>query len=637
MMSFEEVLYTIQPDQNKMPQIAEILKNHPEVKFVSLNGVDLGGNNTDERIPIGCFLEEFDNFISKGIQTDGSSVVLPKIAELNDAKVDLIPDTSVNWYVDYNYNHFDEETGLPVGTLRIPSYLIHNGKNPVGSRILLKNTIDIFTAGLMSLIKDNPYVLEYMDIDSCDTVDEIVLTAATELEFWVKTPDDVADVEQLSTSQVLKEQYWKRTIGPVRTALEQSILVLEKYGLCVEMGHKEVGGVKAKLGNSGGFDHVMEQLEIDWKYSSAMQAADNVIHVKDVIRDIFDLHGLEVTFMAKPVEGVAGNGQHTHMGVSAKMKNGEYKNLFSPADLEKDFLNPVGFGALLGILKNYEVVNPFVSSSNDALNRLKPGFEAPVCIVGSIGHSPEVPSRNRTVLIGLVRDSDNPLATRFELRAPNPKSNTFLVLATSYLAMLDGIKAALKAGKTPKELEEELSKKPEEAGFYFEKGRAYRSEKNVFDEYSEEERHRLFGKPPTTVWENISGFREYPEKVKVLTQNNVINEKVIESYEEAIMMQWATELYNRIIPNNMDIVRECVKLHKTDDERTDLDVVHWEKIKELRLFLMKDSLSRKSLFTRIKEALDAKDYNTASELQITMKAKMAELVETFSEYRKNLF
>ena len=27
-----------------------------------------------------------------GVQTDGSSVVLPKIAELNNAKVDMIPD-----------------------------------------------------------------------------------------------------------------------------------------------------------------------------------------------------------------------------------------------------------------------------------------------------------------------------------------------------------------------------------------------------------------------------------------------------------------------------------------------------------------------------------------------------------------
>lgn len=633
-MPYEDMLYTIAPKSKE--DIIKALKDHPEVQFASLVGVDFGGHDTDEKIPIQYFIDNIDDFITKGVQTDGSSVVLPKIAELNNARVDLIPDMDVNWYIDYNYHHFSENTGLPVGTVRIPSYLIHNESQPVGSRVVLKNAVDTFTSEIMNLLKENPYVFEHLDIPSYDDIDEIVLTSATELEFWVKTPDDVADVEQLSTSQVLKEQYWKRTIGPVRTAMEQSILVLDKFGLEIEMGHKEVGGVKAKLGNSGGFDHVMEQLEIDWKYSTAIQASDNVFHVKDVIRDIFDMHGLEVTFMAKPIEGVAGNGEHTHMGVSVKLKNGEYKNLFAPKDMKEDFVSPIGFGALLGLLKNYEIVNPFVSSSNDALNRLKPGFEAPVCIVGSIGHTTETPSRNRTVLVGLVRDITNPMATRFELRAPNPESNPYLVLASSYLSMLDGIKEALKSGKTSKELEKEFSKKPEEAGFYLEQGRSYRSERDVFDEYTQEERDEIFGKPPATVWENIVAFEKYPEKTAVLMQNKVFSKIIIESCKEAIINQWSRELSNRIIPNNMDIVRECVMLH-TFEDRTDLDVVNWEKIKELRYYLMKDSLAKKSLFTRIKEALNEKDYSTASELQIEMREKMQQLTELFIEYKKNLF
>ena len=127
---------------------------------------------------------------------------------------------------------------------------------------------------------------------------------------------------------------------------------------------------------------------------------------------------------------------------------------------------------MLGILKNYEVINPFVSSSNDAFNRLKPGYEAPVCIVSSLGHTVELPSRNRTVLIGLVRDPRNPLSTRFELRAPNPKSNTYLVISSTYMAMLDGIKVALEEGKTAKELEASLSKKYGDEDFYLEIGRA---------------------------------------------------------------------------------------------------------------------------------------------------------------------
>ena len=178
-------------------------------------------------------------YFTQGVQTDGSSVVLPRIAELNNAKVDIIPDLSVNWYVDYNFGHITEDTKLPVGTLRIPSFLIHNDKTEVGSRVILRNAVSAFKHELRELLIENPYVFEYLDIPSVDDIEDIILTAATELEFWVKTPDDRADREQLSTSQILKEQYWKRTIGPVRTALEKSLLILDRYGFNVEMGHKE--------------------------------------------------------------------------------------------------------------------------------------------------------------------------------------------------------------------------------------------------------------------------------------------------------------------------------------------------------------------------------------------------------------
>ena len=48
----------------------------------------------------------------------------------------------------------------------------------------------------------------------------------------------------------------------------------------------------------------------------------------------------------------------------------------------------------MGLLKHYEAINPFISSTTDSLNRLKPGFEAPVCIVTSLGTDPSEPSRN---------------------------------------------------------------------------------------------------------------------------------------------------------------------------------------------------------------------------------------------------
>ena len=633
---FSKMLFTIPADRHGVEEIRTTLLAHPEIKFVSLVGIDIGGHDTDEKIPMREFLKDIESFLVSGVQTDGSSVVLPKIAELNNAKVDIIPDVTVNWFVDHNFSYPDPETGLPIGTLRIPSSLIHDDDEGVGSRVILRDAIKNFKADLLELIEEHPYVLKDVGIEKADDISEIVITAATELEFWVRSPDDDADREQLSTAQLLKEQYWKRTTGSVRKAMEEAMLILDHYGFEMEMGHKEVGGVKAKLENSGNYDHVMEQLELDWKFSSAIQAADNENHIKYVVRDIFRLYGLDVTFMAKPIEGVAGSGEHTHMGVAAKLRNGKMINLFSPADADRQFLSPIGFGALMGLLKNYDVINPFVSSSNDALNRLKPGYEAPVCTVTSLGHSAARPSRNRTVLVGLVRETANPMATRFELRSPNPKSNTYLVLAASYMAMLDGIKAALEAEKTMEDLEKSISKEYGEEDFYLEKDRVYRSEKDVFDEYTQEERDKFFGKAPKTVWENIVAFDENSEKLEIFKRDDVMTDSTLASYREAVISQWETELQGRIIPETMDVLRECAKAHDEDD-CVDYDRRNWGEISRLRDRLGRNTMDETCLLTSIVEALEEKKYEKASELLIEMQEDVEKLIGMYISYKKNLF
>lgn len=635
MLAYEKMLFNIAVEDHAPERIREILKEHPEVMFVSLVGLDIGGQNTDEKIPVERFIEDTEKFLTQGVQTDGSSVVLPIIAELNNAKVDIIPDLSVNWYVDHNFDFIHEPSGLPVGTLRIPSFLIHNDTNEVGARAVLRDAVVKVKKDLLKHIRENPYVLEYLPIDSVDEIDDIILTCATELEFWVKTPDEKGDSEELSTAQVMKEQYWKRTIGPVRTALEKTLVLLEKYGFEMEMGHKEVGGIKAKLGHSGHYDHIMEQLEIDWKFSTAMQAADNEKQVKYIVRDVFRLHGLEVTFRAKPIDGVAGSGEHTHFGCAAKLKNGKMISLFSPLDLKNEFLNPIGYGALMGMLKNYEVLNPFVTATNDAFNRLKPGYEAPVCTVTSMGHTAAQPSRNRTVLVGLVRDFSNPLATRFELRSPNPKSNTYLVLAMGWMTMLDGIEKVLQAKKTPEELYQAISKSYGEEAFYLETDREYRSEKEVFVEYTEEERDRLFGHAPRTVWENLCAFDKFPEKKEVLLKDEVLTPISLESFKKATLDQWATELHNRIIPENMDVVRECRKLHDEID-CTDYDTYLWKKVDELRKYIGQNTLDNRCLLAKIVDALDEERYQDASDLQLEMQKDMKVLVDLYSKYGKNI-
>ena len=630
----DDMLYVIKPEENDLVSLKKILSEHPEVKFASLVGVDIGGHDTDEKIPIEAFLKNYDKLMAHGVQTDGSSVVLPKIANLNNAKVDIIPDKTVNWYIDHNLKHIDTKTGFPVGTLRIPSYLLHNDVSQVGARVVLRDGVRAFKQELMELLKKHPYVFDELPLNGISEIDDLILTGATELEFWVKTPEDDADKMQLSTAQMLKEQYWKRTIGAVRSSLERTLLILDKYGFGVEMGHKEVGGVKAQMESSGHYNHVMEQLEIDWNYADVIQAADNENQVKYVVRDVFRMYGLEVTFNAKPIPGVAGSGEHTHVGVAAKLKDGKIVNLFSPKDADKDYMSPLGYGALMGILKNYDIINPFVSWTNDAFNRLKPGFEAPVCVVTSLGHSVQSPSRNRTVLVGLVRDTSNPLATRFEIRSPNPKSNTYLICASAYMAMLDGIKAALGEEKTAKELEKSISKNYGEKDFYLETDRIYRSEKNIFEEYSQQERDKYFGFVPGTVWENIKTLDAFNERTKILEADDVMRRVTLESYQEAVISQWRLELHDRIVPNVKDLIRQTVRIH--GETGNDLDESLWQEVNALRHEIGKDSIEYKCLLTQIICALDESDYDKASQLQILTQKKVDRMSELYERYKSNL-
>lgn len=151
----KSLLYSIPSGKYTTTEIRALLEEHSEIKFVSLVGVDLGGNDTDEKIPIKLFLENIEEFLSGGIQTDGSSVVLPGIATLNNGKVDFLADTNANWFVDYNMEHFDKDTGLPIGTLRIPSFLLHEGQK-VDSRAILQKACQHFQSEMISLLKSHP-------------------------------------------------------------------------------------------------------------------------------------------------------------------------------------------------------------------------------------------------------------------------------------------------------------------------------------------------------------------------------------------------------------------------------------------------------------------------------------------------
>lgn len=202
---------------------------------------------------------------------------------------------------------------------------------------------------ILKIIKNDNDFLNQIKIDK-DDISDITFTLGTELEFWVRTPASKVTVDELAVSQMLKESYWKRTRGEVRSGLEESLILLQKYGFSPEMGHKEVGGIKGKISRDGTIADTMEQLEIDWHYDTPRQAADNELYARILIKEVFRRRGLEVTFNAKPLRGIAGSGEHMHIGAVLKLKSGAMVNLFDSYDI-LNYMSKYGYGALMGILK----------------------------------------------------------------------------------------------------------------------------------------------------------------------------------------------------------------------------------------------------------------------------------------------
>ena len=85
----------------------------------------------------------------------------------------------------------------------------------------------------------------------------------------------------------------------------------------------------------------------------------------------------------------------------------------------------------------------------------------------------------------------------------------------------------------------------------------------------------------------------------------------------------------------MDVIRGCKKRH-SDNDFSDFDIKNWLEIDKIRHELAKDTITDKCLLTRTKDALDEGEYDLASDLQLAILKKVAELNDLYARYKKNL-
>ena len=181
----------------------------------------------------------------------------------------------------------------------------------------------------------------------------------------------------------------------------------------------------------------------------------------------------------------------------------------------------------------------------------------------------------------------------------------------------------------------ELSKKQGEKTEYLEENREYRSEEDVFEHYTEEQRNRLFGKAPKSVYENIENLEKENKKLEILKVNNVFNEDIINSFKLSVIKKWKEELAKRIITEYTNEIRDFKPIHIAE-RALDNDLTAWAKINEIRKYIAKDSTHYDCLFTRIKKALKEENYKEASDLSIELEDKIEKLRKMYNNYTKNI-
>ncbi len=169
------------------------------------------------------------------------------------------------------------------------------------------------------------------------------------------------------------------------------------------------------------------QFEVNLMHQDAMRTADDAWLFKTLVRGLARRFGFAATFMAKPMQGEAGNAMHIHQSV-VDAKTG--KNIFSAPDGSETEL----FRSFIGGMQHYipkalVMMAPYVNS----YRRLTPEMAAPVNTAWGYD--------NRTTAFRIP--TSNAAGRRVENRLPSSDANPYLALAASlacgYLGMVNGL------------------------------------------------------------------------------------------------------------------------------------------------------------------------------------------------------
>ncbi len=382
------------------------------IRIVDFKFIDLLGTWQHTAIPIEALS---DNVWVEGTGFDGSSI--RGFQEIHESDMMLVPDPT-STVID------------PFYTIPTLSFIC-NVRDPVANssysrdprHIAQKAEAYLKSSGLADVSYWGPE-LEFFIFDSIrfdQGVNYGFYYVDSDEGVWNSGKEKTLDgARNLGYRPRYKEGYFPvapiDTLGDIRSEV---ILKLQDMGVEMEKHHHEV----ATAG----------QGEIDMKYTSLTQQADNVMMYKYVLKNVARAHGKVATYMPKPLFGDNGTGMHSHQSL---WKDG--KPLFAAtggyAGISTMALNYAG-----GLLHHSPALLAFCAPTTNSYRRLVPGFEAPVNLVYS--------QRNRSAAVRIPMYSERPEEKRLEYRCPDPSCNPYLAFAAMLMAGIDGVVNKIDPGK----------------------------------------------------------------------------------------------------------------------------------------------------------------------------------------------
>lgn len=175
-----------------------------------------------------------------------------------------------------------------------------------------------------------------------------------------------------------------------------------------------------------------QQVVLSLPASELMQAADQLMIAKYVIKEGAKRMGHEATFMPKPLQDNFGSGMHVYMNL---LKGNEPVL----SGIGYGGLNDWGLGAIGGILRHANALLAFTNPSTNSYRRLVECFDAPMYLTYSQrvrGTAVRVPERGNA-------GRNMPL----EIRCPDGSANPYLALSGLLMAAMDGIHNKIAPGE----------------------------------------------------------------------------------------------------------------------------------------------------------------------------------------------